>query len=229
MNKLRHRTISAVAIWCALAILPWPHASAATRPVGQAIQFRIGKSLTLSDFGGLTLAYQRSLGRDVAWRVSLGVDLRLDNGELSETHLGDYSLDESVDTTEWRHGISLSSEWLAYRGDQVSVFFGGGPRIEYSSSQSEDCRYYAESQRFWRDKGESYAAGVQGCIGVQWAAADWLTLHAEYSARLMYSYSEVKYWRAEIGDDNWYDSETERIDSFLLDSRGVRFGLSAYF
>jgi hypothetical protein len=124
-------------IWCAAVVLPWSSATTASRPDGQAIQFRVGSNFTLSHFDGTTLAYQRFIRRDVAWRLSLGVDLRHDSGEISEQRAGDDSFEGSSDISEWDHEISLSSEWLTYRGDRVAVFLGGGPRVSYDSYQNE--------------------------------------------------------------------------------------------
>jgi hypothetical protein len=56
---------------CALLAATSTSTAAASRPCGQAIQFGIGSSFRLWDFGGSTLAYQRFVGRDVAWRLRL--------------------------------------------------------------------------------------------------------------------------------------------------------------
>jgi hypothetical protein len=143
---------------------------------------------------------------------------------------GDYDFDGSFKTTDWNHSISLSSEWLVYRGERVAVFYGGGPRISYYSDQDDDW-YFSSSgeQRFRRRSAESYGAGLQGCAGVQWAATDWLAVHAEYSVRCMYLHVVEEYIRSESGDDGYSSVETNEFNRIELDSRGVRFGLSVYF
>ena len=229
MDRVRRYAVLMLGVWCACVVLPWTSAAAASRPDGQAMQFRIGSSFSLSSFDGATLAYQRFLGRDVAWRLSLGVDLRYERTEHSEKHAGDYSVDESFDYPVWGHGVSVSSEWLAYRGDQVSLFFGGGPRVSYTSYRDEDFDFYSGTWRRARHSGDTYSVGLQGCIGIQWAATDWLALHAEYSARCMYSHEVQEYLRQETGDDEEHRVESTVRNVFFLDSRGVRFGLSAYF
>jgi hypothetical protein len=227
--RLRHYVILALALWAAMS--PATRAGAASRPVGQAVQFRIGNSFTLSDFGGTTFAYQRYLGPDVAWRISLGVDLRSEEGEESIERSGDPEIDKTFDVSEWGHTVTLASEWLVYRGDEVSVYFGGGPRITYTSSRSEYWDYYSGSTHYRRGTTEGYGAGLQACFGVQWAATDWLALHAEYNVQFTYSHNvaeDVETITEEEGDEVFY-IDTTTTDRTFLDSRGVRFGLSAYF
>ena len=229
MNRVRRYVILMLGLWCAAVVFPWASAAAAGRSGGQAIQFGIGHSFKLDCFDGATLAYQRFLGKDVAWRVSLGVDLHYDSTEESQVHAGDYSVDESFDYSGWNHGIYVSSEWLAYRGDQVSVFFGGGPRVSYTSYRDDDIDFRSGTWRLRRRSGESYGVGLQGCFGVQWAATDWLAVHAEYRLLCTYSHEAEEYLWVETGEDEESYAENEVVDRFFLDSRGVRFGLSAYF
>jgi opacity protein-like surface antigen len=224
-------------VWCACLVLPLTSAAEGGRPDGQAILFRVGSSFTLGSFDGATLGYQRFLGQDVAWRVILGIDLRYDNVEESEEHAGDgnnHNIDESLDYSEWGHEISISSEWLKYRGDRVSVFYGGGPRVSYSAYRDDGIEFYTSSGnwRFYRTNSKTYRVGLVGCFGVQWAATDWLALHAEYRVLCSYSHRVYDTERLVTNEENEeydYDREGTVTDGFLLDSLGVRFGLSAYF
>ncbi len=230
MGRLRSYVIRVLVVLCALLAAASTCTATTNRPLGQAIQFGIGSSFSLRDFGGSTLAYQRFVGRNVAWRLSLGLDLQYDSGKESEQVTGEYDIDASFDTTEWRHLVSLSSEWLVYRGERLAVFYGGGPRISYYSDQDDD--WYSASGgewRYWRYSRESYGVGLQGCAGVQWAATDWLAVHAEYSVRCMYLHVKEEYVRAETGDDGYSSVVTDEFNRIDLDSRGVRFGLSVYF
>ncbi len=243
MNRVRRHVILMMGVWCACLVLPLTSAAEGGRPDGQAIQFRVGSSFTLSSFGGVmsydtvTLAYQRFLGRDVAWRLNVGIDLRYDNVEQSEEHAGDgnnHNIDESLDYSEWNHEISISSEWLKYRGDRVSVFFGGGPRVFYSAYRDDGFGFntYSGDWRFVRRIGKEYGVGLVGCVGVQWAATEWLALHAEYRVLCSYSRDVYDEQTLETNEDNEeydYDARGNVVDRFLLDSLGVRFGLSAYF
>ncbi|MBC8450787.1 MAG: hypothetical protein ISS31_09155 [Kiritimatiellae bacterium] len=237
MNRVRRHVILMIRVLCACLVLPLTSAAAGGRPDGQAIQFRMGSYFTLNSFDGGMLAYQRFVARDVAWRVSLGIDLRYDNVEQSEEHAGDgnnHNIDESLDYSDWGHEISISSEWLKYRGDRVSVFFGGGPRVSYSASRDDGFDFSTGSGdwRLYRTNSKTYRAGLVGCLGVQWAATDWLALHAEYRVLCSYSHRVNDREWLETNEENEeydYDRESTVTDGFLLDSLGVRFGLSAYF
>ena len=230
MERLRSNVVCALLVLCVLLAATSTCTATPNRPLGQAIQFGIGSSFNLRSFGASTLAYQRFVGRNVAWRLSLGLNLQYDSGKESTQATGDYDVDESVDTTEWDHLVSLSSEWLVYRGEGVAIFYGGGPRISYYSRQDE--YWYPDSSGewdLWRHGRESYGIGLQGCVGVQWTAADWLVVHAEYSMRCMYLHIVGESVHARTGEDGYSSVETDELDRFDLDSRGVRFGLSAYF
>ena len=230
MERLRSNAICALAVLCALLAVTSTCTAAPNRPLGQAIQFGIGNSFNLRSFGASTLAYQRFVGRNVAWRLSLGLDVQYDSGKDSELETGHYEVDGSFDTTEWHHEVSLSSEWLVYRGERVSVFYGGGPRISYYSDQDDSWNSTSSGEwRFRRHIRENYGIGLQGCAGVQWAATDWLVVHAEYGVRCMYLHFVDEYIRTETGEDGGTYVETDEFDRIELDSRGVRFGLSAYF
>jgi hypothetical protein len=80
-----------------------------------------------------------------------------------------------------------------------------------------------------RYSGHSYGAGLQGTLGIQWAATDWVALHAEYGVRCMYFHKVDEDEVTEMDGDDEHSVQTETIDRIFLDSRGVRFGLSAYF
>lgn len=230
MSRVRGHVICVLMVWFALVGLRGSGAAAApSRPDGQALVFGVASNLTLSTFDGAMLAYQRFIRPNMAWRVSLGADLRYDSGRQSEHRVGVSEIRGSADISQWDYAVSLSSDLLAYRGDQTSVYFGGGPRITYSSVQGEGWRFYETYSRYSRHTSYSYGLGLQGCIGIQWAATDWVTLHAEYNARCTYLHLVDEYESTETGEYTSSETETEKTSRFFLDARGVRFGLSAYF
>jgi hypothetical protein len=199
-----------------------------TRPIGQAIQFGISWIFTLDRFQDATLAYQRSISPDVAWRTSVGIELDYEDGEYSLEYQARDSVDVARDQLEWAHAVSVASEWLWYRGDNVSVFFGGGPRLSYSTSQDDYWRYSIEDTEWTRDRTQrrEFGGGAQGCLGVQWVAVEWLTIHAEYAARAIYFHRVSENKRE---DETSTRTETTIVDGLMFDSLGVRFGLSVYF
>jgi hypothetical protein len=201
-------------------------------PTGQAIQFGIGSSFRLGTFEGTTISYQRFIGDRVAWRLGLSIDADYRATEYEETAVGDIEMDGSIDLTDWDSSFSAVSEWLLYRGSVVSVYLGGGPRVSYSARQDEYARFFPDEDESWRadrTRGTSLGVGASGVIGVQWAAADWVALHAEYRVNAMYMHETFERTIAEGGSDNYIRETTDTVNRFALDSTGVRFGLSVYF
>ncbi|MFH1501640.1 MAG: hypothetical protein ABIG03_01205 [Candidatus Eisenbacteria bacterium] len=205
-------------------------AASASRPTGQAIQFRVD-SLKLTDFGSSAVAYQRFLSPDRALRVSVSIDLRYDADTTSQFDVDsdEEVLDESADHNNWGHSGSVAVELLWYRGETVSVFYGFGPRVSYATLREENSRYYDNYSRHSRETRESFEVGLQGCIGIQWTAADWLAFHAEYHGRALYSHVVESSATLRLGDYNEFSEIEVDTDRFTLDARGVRVGLSAYF
>jgi hypothetical protein len=229
VDRVRDYVAYVVAACCLVTVCPRSGSAAASRPNGQAIVFGVGNYLRPTHLDGTTIAYQRFVSRDVAWRISLGADLRHDMSEASGQQTGEDSYRGSYDISEWDYNVSLSSEWLVYRGEGVSLFFGGGPRVAYTSRQ--DASWDVGTNYWWaeRIRDDSFEAGLEGCLGVQWAAAGWLALHAEYNLRCMYTHKKRDYEWARGSDEFLSELDTRKTDGFLLDSRGVRFGLSVYY
>ena len=202
--------------------------AAPSRPIGQAIQFGIRWEFTLDRFQEAMISYQRSINPHVAWRGTIGLQMDYEDAEYSLEYQARDSIDVSRAATDWKHSLTIASEWLWYRGDNVSVFFGGGPWLSYSGSREVGWHYSIDDEEWTKDqrRRREFSGGAQGCLGVQWVAVEWLTIHAEYVTRALY--------RHRFSEDKRVDSTSERTattieDGLLFDSLGVRFGLSAYF
>lgn len=229
---LRSFVISLLVVSGALALSGVAYGGGCGLPTGQAIQFSIGSSFRLGAFEGGTISYQRFIGDRVAWRLGLTVDANYSAVEYEETAVGDVEMDGSIDLTDWSSSFSASSEWLLYRGSTVSMYFGGGPRVSYSTRQDEYARFYPDDDESWRAervRGTGLGIGAGGIVGVQWAPADWVALHAEYRVNAMYRHETFERTTAEGGSDNYVREATDTVNRFVLDSTGVRFGLSMYF
>jgi hypothetical protein len=217
---------------CAAAVAQPALAAAAGRPRGQAIQFRIGENLALTQFSGATIAYQRCVSGNVAWRVGVTVDLNYSASDYSETGTGEAEMDAGADLKEWSHQVAVSSEWLVLRGSPVSLYFGGGPRFSYSTSQREYVDFEQGNEQNWhtnRVDTSGLSAGAVGVLGVQWAPSDWCALHAEYRVTASYVRRVEETWRAASGNAEYTHDQDQTWNGFALDSEGVRVGLSIYF
>lgn len=229
---LRSVAMLPLAVVGVLAVSGVAHGGRCGLPTGQAIQFGIGSSFRLGTFEGATISYQRFLTDRVAWRLGLSIDADYRATEYEETAVGDIEMSGSIDLTDWNSSFSASSEWLLYRGSVVSMYFGGGPRVSYSSRQDEYARFYPDDDESWRAervRGTGLGIGAGGVVGVQWAAADWIALHAEYRVNAMYRHETYERTLAEGGSEEYIREITDTVNRFVLDSTGVRFGLSIYF
>jgi hypothetical protein len=232
VNPGRCSLALALVAFCSLAAGPEDAGAEVGRPHGRAMQFSIQSSFAVRDFGALTVAYQRFLGDDVALRLGLTLDLSHQAGDYGELYITQEEgeiYDESIEHGEWDHTGHVSCEWIRYTGERLSLYYGGGPRIFYSSHRDEDSSFYEGFARHSRRDQEEYGGGLQGCLGIQWAFCDWLAVHAEYQVFCTYSHSTETYQRLQTGDGANFTEEKYTSDTVTLDSRGVRMGLSAYF
>jgi hypothetical protein len=203
------------------------------RPQGQALQFSVGRYLSLSDFGGATVCYQRSVSENLTWRLGVTVDLYYAGSEESLFGTGDAAADTSASTTDWSHQFVVTSEWLFWRGEPVSLYLGGGPRLSYMAWQSEYVHLgtgYAQGWYYARQsRGSGLSVGAAGVLGVQWAPSDWCALHAEYRVNAGYVRTVTETWISESSNEHYTYNGDVVSNGFSLDSEGVRVGLSVYF
>lgn len=217
----------------ALCLLQTP-ALADARPTGSALVFGVGSNFRIDSFNGATVAYQRDLRGDLAWRFSVTIELDSGeteySGEIESESPNTYS--EAGD--EWDHTISLCSEWLTYRGSEISLYYGGGPRVSYTN-WLHSYRSFGFSGGYVNDwnhenSGQSLHLGVTGILGVQWTPVRWCTIHAEYRVVAGYVSESTGTRRWEAYSSNPYTLEEDRTtQGFELDPLGVRVGLSIYF
>ncbi|MBD3367178.1 MAG: hypothetical protein GF405_03250 [Candidatus Eisenbacteria bacterium] len=219
-----------VLVLCVMGSAASLHAGDVVRPHGQALLFGIRDIGSLEGFQGGSIAYQRFVGENVAWRVGLGLELSYDAGEIEEGHWGGSYEGYGEDETEgWSHRVSLVTQWLVFRGDRVSVFYGGGPYLSYRTYRDEGGYLHGDAWADTWEDSDTYTVGFQGTIGTQWAAADWFALHAEYQVLGAYEHTSSEYYRLIDDEDPEAHGKKTESDRFLVDSLGVLFGISVYF
>ncbi len=204
------------------------------RPTGSALVFGLGGTLTITRFDGASVAYQTYLRENLAWRLTVGLDLSVDdtdlNGEGTGVTPGSYT--ETLE--EWQHTVSVSSEWLTYRGSEVSLYFGGGPHALYQTWRREDADFifYPDGMREYHidRSGRSLSLGVVGVLGVQWSPANWCALHAEYRVVAAYVAASTTSVHERVSPPESYTyDECRTTEGFELESRSVSAGLSILF
>ncbi len=226
-------TVACALLFSVLCLLP-ALSVAGERPAGTALQFGIGSSFSLSDFGGATICYQRFLSKDLALRLGATIELAYDTQEETAEGTGQYDGSSSGALEEWDNKASLSCEWLVYRGSDVSLYFGGGPHVSVATKQDAYSSFSfssdAISYRSTRYRNRSLGLGATGVVGVQWAPAAWCALHVEYRAVAAYVMEEDSEFQERTGgSDDYTRDEICTSSGVEFDSEGVRAGVSIYF
>ena len=199
----------------------------------QALQFSVEELLTLSEFQGQMLSYQRFLTDDRAVRVACGLFLDRDDSDLDVDYEGG-SVAGSIELTSWYYSGTVKVQMLFYRGDgPVRFFWGAGPKVTYTDVHGESANHSASGEDvdfilFGNDT-DRWEVGLQGFAGVEWFVNDFLSLHAEYAVSGAYMFEdkvEQRVYPHDPGSNHRIVTETSSPE---FNSDGVRFGLSARF
>ncbi len=198
----------------------------------QAVQFSIESLLTLSEFQGQMLSYQRFLTDNRAIRVAAGLFLDLNYSDLDIEYYGG-EITGSAELTNWSHRGTLKLQMLFYRGNgPIRFFWGAGPKVSYTDIHGEDINYYPydelEFTYYVRDI-DIWELGLQGFAGVEWFINGMFSIHAEYGASGKYAFEDRVEYRIDSHDPDSNRKIATSTTSPEFVSDGVRFGLSARF
>jgi hypothetical protein len=196
-----------------------PAAEVAFRPPPApraGLEFLIGSDLTLSSFDGALISYRTRNASGGGWR--LGADL---GGSVStferrwstpDTAYTDREKDRSV-----RIGVVLQRVFAARVRNGLDFYWGTGPDVGYSFSRR------ILNNPGSADRTTSWHAGIAGSAGVEWLAAERVSLLAEYGLTASYA------WNRSRGDPAPGISSVAKNTSFSVTARQARFGLTAWF
>lgn len=148
-----------------------------------AVQFGIENDFQLSSFQEATVSVKRQFEGGYAIRFGLSgtLDSRGDEyaqfdstGPLPGAMRGSYN----------SQYVSIASQYLSYSnpdGD-FNFFWGAGPKISFERFKSNSSSETTKQTGWW--------FGGTAVLGVEWFAAESFSIHAEYSASLMYATSK---------------------------------------
>ncbi len=205
------------------------------RPTGHALQFGCGNSLSVGKFNGTTIAYRRSISPNVDWRLGASINLEYGSGEVTASGTGTEAGEDSGPVETWYNSVELRCEWLAYSGERVSFYVGGGPHVALAYSQGMQTSFYfsddyEDETRHYKNRNTTFGLGAGGVMGVQWAPVEWCALHVEYRAVAMYERALHREYSERDGGTHEYTLQEERTtDAFRFTSRGAAAGISIYF
>ena len=213
-----------------------------------AMQFGIASNFTLTSFQGSTIAFKYQLSEKNAIRAGLTINGRTSNGttttsgSVADTSIGSIPGNNSSDAAT----VSLIVQYLWYMNPNgpVHLYFGVGPTISYSYSQSSSSNFYLENgdytdsvyhyfgyweQSVYTSKSIQWGIGATGTAGVEWFACPWLLIRAEYNEGIQYvwrsnmSSNDYSYNYPSVFPSNYYRNANTHSDN----SEQVKDGLLA--
>ncbi|MDX9780969.1 MAG: hypothetical protein WC372_08425 [Candidatus Neomarinimicrobiota bacterium] len=201
----------------------------------KCLQFRIGSNFSLSSFQGSSISYKKHTSENRAYRAGITV-----SGEMSKDSrtLENYNDADSLhrDYNINNHVFSITVNWqrLEYsRSGNMYFYYGYGPNIAYVI----DCQEYL-SEEFRTTEPEitedqdnnilhGISAGATLLAGVEYFITASVSIHAEYSQGISYTYQWYKIFRS-YNEENIMN-ESRQSSTVSLNSGGARLGCSFYF
>lgn len=225
---LKHKYLFISLLFLTIAAINLPtHAQAAARLDSLnnkfALQFQISQNFTLASFQGTTFSGKYNIGTRSALRIGLSVDMNDVKSEYTSNPV-DTSAIFNGSSEQNLLGITIRTQYLHYIPSEhnIAFFMGGGPFIGYTKGtmKSYENAYIPDFERKFET--ETFNAGIDLLIGVEWMFAEYMSLSAEYG--IMFAY----YSREDSNIDNF--SEHSSNDTVYRISRGnLNFGLTVYF
>ena len=201
-----------------------------------ALQFEImqgSQNFTLQPFQGFLLSAKHHWSEHRALRFGLDLSASLTSSDRHDTFRDATQVQVNVATRDDNaQSTGVSLQYLAYPrpGAAVNLYFAVGPSFRFSRAHSE-----AEVEPGPSSPGtvstqnrHSWAPGVSGAVGVEWFAARWLSLLAEYGAGA--EYFSQKDTALDVTQNP--TQRSERVLSqhgFRFDQTRMKLGLSIYF
>ena len=193
-----------------------------------ALQFLISSNFSLRSFQGSLISFKRNFSDKTALRV--GIDLLGYSGNIEQkTYLSpnDSTLrDRKIDQHEIDFGFT--SQFIFYpTKDNIEVFFGGGPIINYAHTKNNDDYRtpYGLSDR----TEEVWSFGLSFPIGVEWHFRNNMSLSAEYGLLIFYRLQNEEVVIDSNNPDFNHQIDKEDRNAFFVSPSSVLFGLSVYF
>ncbi len=183
-----------------------------------AIQFKIGKNFSLSNFSGTLISFQKTLSQRNAIRWGLSL-----SGGFDKNHSGSTVKNKqgNINTT-----ITMNYLWYAHLQHRIRFYYGLGPRLlfKYQNTWHDQTDQQITTKMVQTDEG----FGVEGVIGAEWFINNHMSLVAEYLPLIegRHTFRVTRYYQ------NEYDVQARSsltTTSANIGSEPVRFGISIYF
>ncbi|MFO7840789.1 MAG: hypothetical protein R6V48_01310 [Fidelibacterota bacterium] len=202
----------------------------------KCLQFRIGSNFSLSSFQGSTISYKKHTSENRAYRVGISVSGRMSKDSQAYDSYNDTDLlhqDYNINNS----GLSIAVNWqlLKYsRSGNIYFYYGYGPNIAYGFDYQKNLReafYYLTETEIIEDQDKRilHRISIGGVLlaGVEYFITASVSIHAEYSQGISYTYQWYKIFYDRNGD--FTRDEIRKSNTVSLNAGGVKFGCSFYF
>ncbi len=187
-----------------------------------SLQFQVGTSFNFSSFQDLMLSFRYSFNRHLSIRTGFGLNFRNTTGNTKYTS-PNTSYEGDITNRDEYYVLMINLIYQFNIKGYIKPYIGLGPKTAYNFNKQrlpyDETGYRISTSKDW-------SGGLNGLVGVEWFAADQLSLFGEYSASIMFGNQRREYLEKETPSD-YYRLEDYSYISFQRDI--VRLGISVYF
>ncbi len=201
----------------------------------KCLQFRIGSNFSLSSFQGSTISYKKHTSENRAYRVGITV-----SGEMLKDSRT-YVLSNDTDSLHRDYNInnndfSIAVNWqrLKYsRSGNTYFYYGYGPNISYGLDYQNVLQeeFDTTEPEIIEDQDKRILHGISVgatlLAGVEYFITASVSIHAEYSQGIKYTYQWYKI--LSNYNEDLIRNDIRRTNAVSLNAGGARFGCSFYF
>ncbi|MGE5621095.1 MAG: hypothetical protein ACM3U0_00845 [archaeon] len=202
----------------------------------RALQFQIGSNFSLSSFQGSVISYKHHFSRDKALRIGLSVYV---DGTKSDGSSEMFTVDRDSLVTgsqnaakRKENSIQLNTQFIWYLnpGEKLLIYGGAGPFLTYGygkvNTENKSNDPFIKDKSLNEQKSSTWSPGVKGEIGVEWFAAQNISLLAEYGLMASYSWTET-----EITSTYplYVQKSNNKLEGWNVRNDTVKFGVTLYF
>jgi hypothetical protein len=188
-----------------------------------ALQFQINENFSLSNYQGSVLSGKYHFSRRDAIRLGLEINFGDSESEAEINNLDTNIVDQSTDDSN-NFGFTINSQYIHYiRGTNDIFFFGGiGPFFKYFNQTRKRELVINEVELSSESEINSFRAGIDLIVGVEWWFHKDMSLSAEYGLKFSY-----------LSSNNKLKDDSREIESkntaFNISGNHINFGITVYF
>lgn len=202
----------------------------------KCLQFRIGSNFSLSSFQGSSISYKKHTSENRAYRVGISLSGRMSkDSQAYNSYNNTDSLHSDYNINNNDFSIAVNWQFLKYsRSGNMYFYYGYGPNIAYGLDYKKNLRemfYYLTETEIIEQQDKRILHGISFgatlLAGVEYFITASVSIHAEYSQGISYTYQWDKFFSDNNGEQ--IKDEIRKFNAVSLNAGGARFGCSFYF